>query len=217
MLFRPEEVHARSAKGPRFRRSPNGAVGVAYDRRGLYGRHLFVAHFHHHGFAAIQTRCINANRLAGEEPAHGQRFEPSLREPLLVAVDGDAVLRGLIVERRKRSDVIGLRMKPPGDAGSHYVDDQLAAFLHRKVEVLGELGVVGRLSRVDEASNDAVKGAIEKSHISHVPPHRVLRSTGDSVQPRAAFCKNDEHFLRTWDAGHRTPFPSIGKEMGNRI
>jgi hypothetical protein len=66
MLFRPEEIHARSAKGPIFRRATDRAVGVAHHHLGLHRKHLLIAHFHHDRLATIQTRRINSDRLAGE-------------------------------------------------------------------------------------------------------------------------------------------------------
>ena len=104
MLFRPEEIHSPSAKGTVFARSADGTVGVAHHRVGLDGKGLLVSHLDHERLSAVQAQSIDPNRLVGEQPADRQRFKPSLGEPLLMTLDGDAVLCGLIVERRKGGD-----------------------------------------------------------------------------------------------------------------
>ena len=71
-----------------------------------------VAHFDGDGFAAIKTRGIDSNLLPRKQPADRQRFESSLREPLLLTVNGDPKLGGLIVERRKRGNQIRIWKKP---------------------------------------------------------------------------------------------------------
>ena len=53
-----------------------------------------VAHFDGNGLTAIETRGVDADLFARKQPADRQRFERSLREPLLLAVDGDAKLGG---------------------------------------------------------------------------------------------------------------------------
>lgn len=104
MLFRPEEIHPPSAKGDAFARTADGTVGVTHHRVGLDGEDLLVSHLDHERLSAIQAQSIHSNRLVGEQPADRQRFKPSLGEPFLMTLDGDAVLCGQIVERRKGGD-----------------------------------------------------------------------------------------------------------------
>lgn len=110
MLFRPEEVHTGSAPGTVFRGPAHLTVGVAHDARGVDSEHLLVAHLDHQVLAAVQTRGIHANRLAGKQPAYRQRLKASLGKPPLLAVDADAVLRRQVVEGRKGDKVIRLRV-----------------------------------------------------------------------------------------------------------
>jgi len=67
-------------------------------------------------FTTVQTGEIHCYRLAREEPADRQRFESSLAEPFLLAVDGDAVMGGKVVEGCKGDDVVGPWIQPSGDA-----------------------------------------------------------------------------------------------------
>ena len=64
-----------------------------------------------------RDRGTHPYRLAREKPADRQRFESSLAEPFLLAVYGDPVLGGEIVERREGYDVIGSRVQPSWYAG----------------------------------------------------------------------------------------------------
>lgn len=54
-----------------------------------------------HVFSAVQARSVDLNRLSGEDPADRQGFKTSLRKPLLLPVNSNAVLCGLVVERRE--------------------------------------------------------------------------------------------------------------------
>jgi hypothetical protein len=53
-----------------------------------------VPHFDGDGFAAIETRGVDADLFARKQPADRQRFERSLRKPLLLAVNADTKLGG---------------------------------------------------------------------------------------------------------------------------
>ena len=53
-----------------------------------------VAHFDGDGLSAIKTRGVDADLFARKQPADRQRFEGSLRKPLLLALNGDAKLGG---------------------------------------------------------------------------------------------------------------------------
>jgi hypothetical protein len=58
---------------------------------------------------AIQTGGIDPNCFSREKPADCQRLEGSLTEPLLLAVDRQAILSREIVEGGKGDDIIGPR------------------------------------------------------------------------------------------------------------
>jgi hypothetical protein len=60
-----------------------------------------VTHLYGDRFTAIETWGVNADFFSRKQPADRQRFESSLREPLLLPFNGDAKLGGLIVKRRK--------------------------------------------------------------------------------------------------------------------
>ena len=157
MLFRPEEVHARSAIGTGFDRTAHLTVGVTHDGFGLNGEKVFILHLNHHGLSAVQTVGVQTHLLAGKQPANRQRFEASLGEPFLLAVYGHAVLGRLVVEGWKGSDPVRLRMEPAGNAGGHQIVEQLAPFFHANAQILGQFGVVGRLPGVDKTLHDVVK------------------------------------------------------------
>ena len=63
-----------------------------------------IPHFDGDRFTAIKTWGVDADPFPRKQPADRQRFESSLREPLLLAINGDAKLGRLIVERGKRDD-----------------------------------------------------------------------------------------------------------------
>jgi hypothetical protein len=92
----------------------NGHIG--HVSGGLFVQDPAVPERNVQRFTTIQTGEIRRDRLTREEPADRQRFESSLAEPLLPAVDGDAVMGGEVVEGRKGDDVVGPRVQPSGDA-----------------------------------------------------------------------------------------------------
>jgi hypothetical protein len=117
MFFRPEEKHGTS--GVRDIRSPfgygNGYIADQSFRIGLFDD--AVTHFDGDRFSAIETWGVDANLLPRKQPADRQRFEGSLREPLLFAFNGDAELGGLIVERGERGDKIRIWKQPAVNSG----------------------------------------------------------------------------------------------------
>lgn len=84
----------------------------------LLGLDLAVLHLHLYGFIAIEAHRIDLYRLTGKEPADRQRFESSLAEPLLLPVDGQAVLGREVVERGKGNDGVALRKEPTGETAN---------------------------------------------------------------------------------------------------
>ncbi len=111
MLFRPEEVHVRSPVGAARPLHANGRDGVPHDGLRLDRQHLLIAHHDHHGLAAVQAWRVHPHRLSRKEPAHRQRFEPSLGEPFRLSIYGNAILVGQVVKRRNRNDLVGLGME----------------------------------------------------------------------------------------------------------
>lgn len=116
MPFRPEEVHGRSGIADVFKPFPerNGDIGRVFQ--GFFIQDPTVPENDLKRFTTIQTGEIHRYRLAREEPADRQRFESSLAEPFLPAVDGDAVMGGEVVEGGKGDDVVGSWIEPSGNA-----------------------------------------------------------------------------------------------------
>ena len=99
MLFRPEEVHVGSPVSAARALHPDGSGGVSHDRVRLDRHHLLVAHNDNHGCPAVQAGSIHPYSLSRKEPAHRQRFEPSLGKPFLLPLNRNAVLIGQVVKR----------------------------------------------------------------------------------------------------------------------
>jgi len=117
MLFRPEEIHVTS--GIRKIVEPISETNrhvTHYILRVSFPDGT-ILHFHSDRQTTIQTGGIDLYDLSREKPADRRRFKPSLGEPLLMAIDGDAVLGRKVAERRKRADVVGVRKQPAGKAG----------------------------------------------------------------------------------------------------
>jgi hypothetical protein len=117
ILFRPEEIHGASRIGNVFEPFSKRNAGICNQTSRFSALHHAVLHFHPDRLAAIKTGRIDPNGLSREKPADRQRFEPSLAEPFLMAIYRDAVLGWKIVERRKRGDEIGVRIKPSREHG----------------------------------------------------------------------------------------------------
>ena len=100
MLFRPEELHEASGIGSVQIPITKGQRAVGDDTAGVAIFDDPVLDLHPHGRTAIETRSIDLNGFAWEEPADRQRFITSLGEPTLAAIDSDAILGRKIVERR---------------------------------------------------------------------------------------------------------------------
>lgn len=77
---------------------------------GICFKDFAVPNLHMDRFAAIKTWSVDTDCLAGEQPADCQRFESSLAEPFLPAVNGDPVLVGQIVKGCHRDDKVCFRI-----------------------------------------------------------------------------------------------------------
>jgi hypothetical protein len=117
MLFRPEEIHARSPVRSIIRGTADFGVGVPDHFQRIDGEHSLVSHLDRDRFSAIEANGVDSHRFAWEEPANRQRFEPSLGKPTLPSVDGDPVHRRHTVERREGDDVLRARVEPCRYAG----------------------------------------------------------------------------------------------------
>jgi hypothetical protein len=117
ILFRPEEIHGASGIGNVFEPFSKGDAGICDQAFGFCAEHSSVLHFHSNRRATIKTGCIDTDCFTREKPADRQRFEPSLAEPFLLAINSDTILGWKIVERRKRGDEIGVWIKPPREHG----------------------------------------------------------------------------------------------------
>ena len=131
VLFRPEEVHPASGMREvveplpeRHRHIDGGLFGVQPEDRS-------ITDFDADGEPAIETRAIDTDRLSGEKPADRQRFNPSLGEPLLPAVDGYTIMGREVVERRKRSDQAGIGEKPSRNPRGKKLLEDFPTLFHR--------------------------------------------------------------------------------------
>jgi len=117
MLFRPEEIHGTSGVREIVEPIPKGYRYISHYTFRIRILNYAILHLHSDRRTAIQTGSINPDCFSREKPADRQRFESSLAEPLLLAVNCDAVLGGKVVEGRKRGDVVGIGKQPAGKAG----------------------------------------------------------------------------------------------------
>jgi phosphatidylserine/phosphatidylglycerophosphate/cardiolipin synthase-like enzyme len=121
------------------------------------------------GISGCHTGCGDDDFLAGEELAHGQRFQPSLPIPLLESFDADGVLIGEVRERRPGSDVVGIRCHP-GER-ERALERRLVQEPSRRsgiaAEHPGELGVVGGPAGFDEVLQDVVVNVLTFASSRH--------------------------------------------------
>jgi hypothetical protein len=88
---------------------PHGDGHIPHQPFWLYPEEDAVFYIHPQGQPAIQTGGIDPNRFSREKPANCQRFKGSLAEPLLLAVDRQAILSREVVEGGKGDNIIGSR------------------------------------------------------------------------------------------------------------
>ena len=117
MLFRPEEIHGTSGIGQVGEPILKGNRCISHDTLRFSIQDGAIFHFHSDRRTAIQTGSIDLHCFTWKKPADRQRFESSLAEPFLLAVDGDAVLGGKVAERWERADVVGIGKQPGRKAG----------------------------------------------------------------------------------------------------
>jgi hypothetical protein len=115
--FRPEEIHGASGIGHVLKPFSKWDTGIGDETFRFSAQHHSIPHFHPNRRATIKTWRIDPDGFSRKKPADRQRFEPSLSEPFLKAINGDTIMSRKIVERRKRSDVIGVWIKPPRKHG----------------------------------------------------------------------------------------------------
>lgn len=126
-----------------------------------------VSYLNLHRKSAIQAGGFYFNRLSREKPADRQRFKGSLPEPFLLALDGDPVLGGKIIERRERGNIIGMGKNPARHpSGKEFVKD-LSSFFHGDPKLIGQLRIKWGLTCFDHSLQDEVKGFFENRLFSH--------------------------------------------------
>jgi hypothetical protein len=118
IVFRPEEVDSASGVRPVFGPPAQGNIHIPADPGRISIFDYPVPHDNPQRPAAIETGRIDLNRFSRKDPADRQGFEPSLSEPLLLPRYRDAVLIRQVVERSKRNEQIGSRVKPHGHHAS---------------------------------------------------------------------------------------------------
>jgi hypothetical protein len=101
MPFRPEEMNTASCVRPVFRPILQGDINIAVDFVRTFAFNDPVTNNYSHGFTTVQTWRVNLYRFTRKDPADRQGFKASLRKPLLLSVNSNAVLRRHIVERCK--------------------------------------------------------------------------------------------------------------------
>lgn len=104
VFFRPEEMNPASGERPVLGPLAQGQVDVAADGLRFEAFQVPITHHQAYGLTAIQAGSVDLNRFSREDPADRQGFKTSLRKPFLLSIHSKAVLRGQVVEGRKRSD-----------------------------------------------------------------------------------------------------------------
>src|SRR5215510_4101918 len=94
-------------------------------------------------------------------------YEPTLGEPALLAAHGDPVLRGQVVQRRERGDVVRLGVEPADRIGAHHVVEEPASFLDPEAQRPGELRILWRAACVDQPAHDAMEYPVHDERVSH--------------------------------------------------
>jgi hypothetical protein len=167
MLLRPEEVHGASGIGNILEPLPEGHSYIPDHTSRFSLQNNSVPDLHADGLSAVETRRIDLNRLSRKKPADRQRFKSSLAEPLLLAIDGDAILGGEIVEGSKRSDEIRIWKKPSRDPGSEKVMEGLSSLLHSDAQFRRDLRIMGRLAGLYHSPHDEMECSFEFARFTH--------------------------------------------------
>ena len=87
---------------------------MSHGRRRIDFQDMLVPHADDDGLPTIEATGVDTDLRTGEEPAHGQRFEPSLAVPLLLTLDGHKIMGRHIRKWRPGLDVICVFDKPAG-------------------------------------------------------------------------------------------------------
>ncbi len=101
MLFRPEEIHGTSGIGKIIKPISERYRYISHYTFRIAVLDLAVFHLHPYRRTAIQTGRIDLYCFSRKKPADRQRFESSLGEPFLLAVNGDSILGREVAEGRK--------------------------------------------------------------------------------------------------------------------
>jgi hypothetical protein len=167
MLLRPEEVHGASRIGNILEPLPEGHSDIPDHILGFGLQNHSIADLHPDGFSTIEARRIDLNRLSRKKPADRQRFESSLAEPFLLAIDRNTILGGEIVEGSKRGDEIRVGEEPPRDPGSEKLMEGLSALLHRDIQFRCNLRIMGRLTGLYHLTHNDMECFFEFAWFTH--------------------------------------------------
>jgi hypothetical protein len=167
VFFRPEEIHGASGIADILEPLPKGHRYVGHEARSLFIEESAVLEDDLEGFTAVETGKIHRHGFSREKPADRQRFKPSLTEPFLLAVDGDAVMGWKIVEGGERGDVVRPRIQPTRNTGGKQIVKRLSSLLDGESEFRCQFRVKWRLARFHHAFHDDMKGFVQSGGFLH--------------------------------------------------
>ena len=81
---------------------------------------IAVTHFDDDWVLTIRAGRLYSDHFTWKQPAHGQRFQPSLAKPLLLSLNADLVVVRTVREWAERHDRVVL-VEPPRISGCHHV------------------------------------------------------------------------------------------------
>jgi len=167
MFFRPEEIHGTSGKREIAEPIPKTGRRIRHQAFRLSALYLTIFHLHTDRRPAIKAGRIDPNNVARKKPADRQRLESSLGEPLLLAFNGDAVLSGKVVKRRKRTDIVGIGIQPSGKSRGEKRVQNAASFFRVDSQLGCKLCIVRRLPCRQHAIHDDLIGLVQLAGCIH--------------------------------------------------
>ncbi len=166
-LFRPEEMDAASGKGPVLGPVLDGDIDVADNSVGRSAFDHAVPDDHVYVFIAVKTKRFDFDSFTREYPADRQGFKASLREPFLLAIDRNTVMRGHIVERGKGFDELGPVRKPHRHSEAHELMKELFPFVRSHTEFFRDFGVMRPQTALHKCFQDEMIRPVELLLIRH--------------------------------------------------
>ena len=150
--------------------------------RRIHLQDLFVAHAYDNGLTAVETCGVDANFLTGEQPAHGQRFEPSLAVPFLFAIHTHAILGRQVGEGREGVNVIRVLADPAAGGGLGRLGLKLQRVVRLDAEHLRQARVMRCHAGLDGMPDDGRVGPLHLLRFNH--SHAPRDVFGDTVAHR---------------------------------